>query len=363
MWSLDRGQRKGDQVGIAFVAWQRYHRRSDLLAQRLGSAMHFISYGQQGKPLQTPVRYVVQAWRTWRVLRRERPQVVFVQNPPIFCVLVASLYARLYGAEYVIDSHTGAFLSPAWRWSIGLHRMLSRRALTTIVHNTDQEEVVKRWGCDCLLLADPLGDYPSGEPFRFRADFNVAVVGSFGSDEPVGAVFEAARQLTDVCFYFTGNAGRLDSRLLAKKAENCILTGYLPDERYVALLRGADCVMVLTTRDHTLLCGAFEAVSLGTPLITSAWPVLRKRFALGTVHVSNTMESICEGVRLAQQEKESLRREVLLLRDQLQLEWEEQFVQLRNALSPMPATLPLPGAVDGRAAERIVAVLREEAKL
>ena len=91
-------------VKMTFAAWIGYHRRSDLLAQKLVSTMHFISYRQRGKLLQALLRYVVQAWRTWRVLRQERTRVILVLNPPIFCVLVASLYARRYGAQYVIHS-------------------------------------------------------------------------------------------------------------------------------------------------------------------------------------------------------------------------------------------------------------------
>lgn len=71
---------------------------------------------------------------------------------------------------------------------------------------------------------------------------------------------------------------------------NCRLTGYLPYDRYVGLLRGVDVILDLTSQDHTLLMGAFEAVSLGTPLIVSDWPILRDYFSLGTVHVPNTVE-------------------------------------------------------------------------
>jgi len=41
---------------ITFVAWTNYERRSELLAQHLGAAVHFIYYGQGGNVLQAPVR-------------------------------------------------------------------------------------------------------------------------------------------------------------------------------------------------------------------------------------------------------------------------------------------------------------------
>jgi glycosyltransferase involved in cell wall biosynthesis len=323
----------GNMRKMTFIAWQGYHRRSEILAQHLGATLHFIYYRPSFRLFRTPIRYVVQAWQTWHVLRLDRPDVVFVQNPPIFCVMVAFLYARRYGAQYVIDSHTGAFLSSKWRWSVGLHRILSKRALATIVHNNSQEEIVKEWGCRYLVIGFTPGSYPPGEHFALDGQFNVAVVSSFGQDESPGLVFEAAALLPEVSFYVTGNPARIARPVLFRKPGNCCLTGYLSYERYVGLLRGVDAIMVLTTSDHTLLMGAFEAVSVGTPLIVSDWPILRGYFSSGTVYVPNTAEGICEGVRLAQRNRTALRQGILVLQEQLQAEWERRFAELQQFLN------------------------------
>ena len=315
-----------------FIVWARYHRRSELLAQHFGATIHYVYYGKVGKLWQAPVRYLIEAWQTWRILRRERPDIIFVQNPPIFAVVVVFLYARCHGARYVIDSHTGAFLGPKWGWSVGLHRRLSRGALTTIVHNTDIEKVVSSWGCRSLVIAFVPGEYPIALPAALDGKFNVAVVGSFGADEPVDIVFEAASRLREVGFYLTGDFNRLAPSLLAKAPDNCHLTGYLRYEQYVGLLREVDAIMVLTTRDSTLLMGGFEAVSLGIPLIISDWPVLRDYFYLGAVHIPNTALGVYEGVRRVQSELADLRPGVLELRTQLEAEWEQKFAELQNLL-------------------------------
>ena len=78
--------------------------------------------------------------------------------------------------------------------------------------------------------------------------------------------------------------------------------------------------------------GASEAVSLGTPLITSNWPVLRGYFSQGTVHVPNTLEGVCEGVRRAQREQAKLQQEILLLRQQLEAEWVCKYAELMQLL-------------------------------
>lgn len=316
-----------------FIAWQVHNRRSELLAQHLGASMYFVNFGQRGKLWQLPVRYPVQAWQTWRILLGARPDMIFVQNPPIFCVLIASIYARCYGAEYVIDSHTSTFISPGWRWSLGIHRLLSRGALTTIVTNHSLEQIVNGWGCRAFVLGFTPGYYPVGEAFPFTGQFNVAVVSSFEWDEPLEVLFEAARQLPLVRFYITGDSARCPANLLERKPDNCWLTGYLPYEQYIGLLRGAGVVMDLVSSDQTLLLGAFEAVSLGTPVIMSDWPVLRNYFPIGTVHVSNTVEGIRDGVRSAQCEQATLRRGVLRLRDQLEAEWTQKIAGLQNLMA------------------------------
>jgi glycosyltransferase involved in cell wall biosynthesis len=320
---------------ISFIVWARYGYQShtELFAQHLGATTHYVWHGRRGGLVQTGLRYSVQALKTWRTLRRLRPDVVFVQNPPIFCALVVSLYAQRHGIRYVIDSHSGAFLSPKWRWALGMHRLLSRGAITTIVHNSDLEEFVKRWRCRSMVIGFIPATYPAGTPFPLDGTFNVAVISSFLDDEPFPVLFEAATYLPEVTFYITGDHQRANSDLLTKAPENCRLTGYLPHDEYIGLLRGVDAIIVLTTQDHTVLMGGFEAVSLGKVLITSDWPVLKDYFHSGTVHVSNTVEAVCEGVRRAQREHTELQQGVTLLRKQLETEWQQKLTELQCLLN------------------------------
>ncbi len=317
---------------LSFIAWERYEPHTDLLAHHLGATMHHIYHGQRGKLLQAPVRYLTQSLQTWTVLAREKPDVIFVQNPPIFCALIAFLYARRNRAQYVIDSHTAAFTSPKWTWSLRLHRLLSLRAAATIVHNDSQKKIVEKWGCRHCVVGFVPGEYPPGDHFPLDKRFNVVVISTFGDDEPLDKVLQSARLLPEVDFYITGDLKSAPSRMLANKPNNCHFTGYLPYNNYVGLLRSVDFVMDLTTRDNCLLAGAFEAVNIGTPLIISDWPILQQYFPLGTLHIPNTVGGICEGVRRAQRDQPSLRQDIPQLRDKLQARWNQEFGELCRLL-------------------------------
>lgn len=304
-----------------FVAWTRYDRRADVLARRLGAELHLI---HPDRPMPAPLRYPGHMRETLQLLRRIQPETVIVQNPPIFCALAAWLYVRRHGGQYAIDSHTGSFVSAKWRWSLGLHRWLSRRAQVTIAHNQVQEQVVRGWGCPVLRLSyTPFGEQASGH-YPLSGDFNVAVVCSMAPDEPFKAIFAGAEQLPRVRFFVTGNPKRMPPAVRALAPDNCVLTGYLPARDYGALLASADAVMALTTRSHSMLMGAFEGISLGKPLIVSDSPVLRDCFPRGAVLVDNTASGIAAGVRRAQCTLLELEREAVAMRSELEQDWERQ---------------------------------------
>jgi glycosyltransferase involved in cell wall biosynthesis len=150
--------------------------------------------------------------------------------------------------------------------------------------------------------------------------FNVAVVATWASDEPVEAVFDAAARCPDATFHVTGrppDIGRYSGRIPA----NVRLTGFLEETAYNGLLAHADAVMCLTTRDHTMQNGAAEALYLGTPIITSDWAILREYFSRGTIHVDNSAEAIAAAVRRMQEEGPRYRVEVQALRDEIAERW------------------------------------------
>ena len=267
------------------------------------------------------VKYLGQWIRTSRILAEERPDVAFVMTPPVVAALPAFWYAWRHGKKVALDAHSAAFLHPRWRHFQWLQNALCRRAVTTLVHVEHIGRIVREAGGHATLVPDVPVTFPAKEPFIRPTGFVVAVVCSFNADEPLEAILDAARMTPDVQFMMTGNPRLFPARLAASMPTNTTLTGFLSIPAYGALISGVDAVMVLTTRDHTMLRGAYEAIYQGTPIIVSNWPILRAAFPEGSAHVDNTPTQISLAVRRIQTDLELYRNGAARLRDSKLRNW------------------------------------------
>jgi glycosyltransferase involved in cell wall biosynthesis len=243
------------------------------------------------------LKYLAQWRETRRLLLDEQPDAVFVMSPPVIAALPAFWYAWARRKQVVLDAHTGAFLNRRWRHLLWLQRWLCRRAATTLVHNPHMASLVHQAGGHATLVPDVPILFESDESFPRPPSPTIAVVCSFNYDEPVRQMLAAAELVPDVTFFVTGNIKHLSADLRARVPGNVTLTGFLSTSAYGSLLASADAVMTLTTLDHTMLRGAYEAIYQGTPVIVSDWPILQESFAEGAVHVDNTTEAIATAIR------------------------------------------------------------------
>jgi glycosyltransferase involved in cell wall biosynthesis len=309
---------------VTYISWAESCSRSDHTARELGGASHMVYLPQFGSRASTIAFKYLGQWRmTSRILRAERPNAVFVMTPPVFAALPAFWYAWRHGARVVLDAHTAAFLHPRWRRLQWLQRALCRRAATTLVHNEHQAALVHGMGAHATLVPDVPIVYSAVEPFARSATPVIAAVCSFNYDEPIAEILEAARQTPDVRIFMTGNPKHLASELKASLPSNVTLTGFLSNQAYAGLVCGADAVMTLTTRDHTMLRAAYEAVYQGTPVIVSDWALLRESFDEGAVHVDNTPAQIAAAVRRVAAEGPALRAGASRLRERKLRRWQQ----------------------------------------
>jgi len=310
------------------ISWER-HRRSRELARALNVPLaEIVSDGPR------LWRSMSCAARTVAVLLRARPTVLFVQNPSVQLAYLAGLLKPLLGYTLVVDRHSNFDFEDTER---GLFNYLSndsiRRADLTIVTNDTIAALVEGKGGRALVLPDRLPTLEPGPRSLPEAAARIVYICSFLPDEPVEALLGAAGRLgEDYRFYVTGKVSTPYRDRVRSAPSNVTFTGFLTEEDYASLLGAADLVVVLTTRVNTLLCGAYEGVSLRKPLVLSDQVVLREYFTRGVVLTENTPEAIEAAIRSAVRERDRLKAEMGELVPVLRADWNARFDRLLQRL-------------------------------
>jgi glycosyltransferase involved in cell wall biosynthesis len=319
-----------DRKGMVFISWAPFCSRSDSIAARLGGRSFMVYSSHYGsRYLTVPFKYLSQTVKTLRILFREQPAAVFVMTPPVSACLPVWLYSRVTGVPFVIDAHTGAFLDTRWKPLLFLHHWFSRAARMTIVTNEYMQAILSEWTARALIIRDVPVCFAEPAHPRLDGACNMTLVATFTRDEPIELFFRAAAQLPEIRFHVTGNFRRTETRVLAAKPDNVRLTGFLPDADYVGLILASDAVIALTTMDHTMQRGAYEAVYLGRPIVTSNFELLRRHFYKGTVHVDNNVDSLVAGLRTMRENLGRFRAEVEELRRERLQDWNRVEAELR----------------------------------
>jgi glycosyltransferase involved in cell wall biosynthesis len=311
-----------------WITWE-HHRRTMELARALGVPLREVI-----GPGPRAVRYLVAGLATLAAIAKARPRIVFVQNPSIVLAALACALRRVLRYRVVVDRHSNFRFGNT---ETGLFNAVSnyslRRADLTIVTNAHVKQLVEAKGGRGFVLQDRLPTLANARVSGLPGRVNVAFVCTYSPDEPVTEVIEAAHLLDgDVHIYITGRCDSLAASVRRSAPANVIFTDYLGAAEYESLLASVDFVMELTTRDHTLLCGAYEAVSLAKPLIVSRTEALTQYFCQGTVVTDNQAEAIAAAVNAAAADLPRLQREVVALREDLARDWASRFSALTQEL-------------------------------
>jgi hypothetical protein len=346
------------QKRTVFIVWEPHSPRAEGLSQFLGANLYILRDKIQ-KRFHAPLQYIKLFTRTLNILRKEKPEIIFCQLPPIFCAISAMVYGFFSHKKcrIVLDMHTGAFHKP-WSYFKFLNKWVMKRASFIIVTNTELlEDLPAEYLGRSIVLEDRIPEIQSIKQGRnvSRIDnsktevhrseitlelanqikeprFKIAVIWSFSPDEPLEEVLAAAASKPEIIFYITHDVSRANKQILNKKTDNVILTGFLEYNEYLTLLAEVNAIMVLTTRDKTMLCGAYEAVALEKPLIISNFKPLKRYFHKGAFYVDNSANEIQKAIEYVTHTTEEMTKEMSYLRQEKTNEWKKKFIDFRSQL-------------------------------
>jgi glycosyltransferase involved in cell wall biosynthesis len=107
----------------------------------------------------------------------------------------------------------------------------------------------------------------------------------------------------------------------ASVPRNVRLMGFLSEENYWGLLQACHFVMDLTILKDCLVCGAYEGIAVGKPLILSDTEATKNLFTKGCVYVAPTVESIRAGILKSIADYDDNLKEVATLKSDLENRW------------------------------------------
>ena len=311
-----------------WISWER-HRRTRELSGALGTELFEII-----SSLPAGAKQAALVWRTAACLARQRPDLVVVQCPSFVLGLLAGLLKYVLGYTLVADLHNEAVrpFNYSFPGYLAMLRFVQRAADLCLVSNATLKAIVEQAGGRALVLPDKLPELgDAGQLDHERPGTHVVFICTYAPDEPYREVIEAARRLgPSVTTHITGNPRDLQPSLDPPPWVH--LTGYLPDEDYLRLLSDADVVIDLTAMEDCLVCGAYEAVALEKPLVTSDTVALREYFRLGTVYTRHDSVSLAGAIADALAHKARLSREMRTLKEQLARSWNHQMGTVRRAV-------------------------------
>jgi glycosyltransferase involved in cell wall biosynthesis len=311
-----------------YISWFPFSSPSESMANHLKAKSYHIYYFKRHQKILTPLKYILASFKTLSVLYKEHPDIIFVENPPIFAVLIVWLYCVIHKSKYIVDTHSGAFTVKRWVVFLGLYRFLAKRAMMNVLHNEPIEHKMASWGAPTMTLEPAPAESRVDRAYPFRKGFNVVLISTYAGDEPVFEAIEAARRLSGVNLYITGNLQQAPKSIIEQHPDNVVLTDFLPENDYLALLKGCDVAMCLTKNDNTMQWGALEALEFGRPIIISDWPILKKFFSKGTAYVNNTTKSIMKAVDQIRNNQSLYLRDIRNLRKERRTNWYRRFTKL-----------------------------------
>jgi len=315
-----------------WVTWEN-QRRNRELSKALGIKLFELSEVDQIKSRFK--KYVIGITKTLKIYIRERPNIVFCQNPSLILSLFFVLLKKLAGIKVVVDAHNGGLFPKEGRSLLLGHiaRFVQRKADLTVVTNESLKKHVESNGGRGFVLPDKIPNIPITIPKKLKGRVNLLFICSYADDEPYEIVFRAAQNISpEICIYVTGNYQKKGIQQ-KQLPDNVVLTGFIPEDEYIEMLNSVYATIVLTSRENCLVCGAYETVAIGKPMILSRAEALTSYFNLGAVYSENTGEGMEKAIKEVIEREKELTAQVRELKSIRQREWEGKRQRFEEILS------------------------------
>ena len=314
------------------IAWIGFQRRQVSMQSFFGFEAYFFPVERKINKLRKAYIYAKTAWKTFTLLKEQRPDVVWVQLPQTPLLWVCLLF-RLFIAKdmkIVADCHNAMFRAP-WN-TLPFTKSVLNACNAVVVHNDSVLTQATHEGGikheKLIVVEDPPANFDGVESYACSLPRPwVVFPASFAADEPVEELMSAARLVPDVTILVTGNTKNIkDKSWLDAKPSNMHFLGFLSISDFDSLIMSSDAVLALTRFDGIQLSVCGEAVGAAKPLIVSDTSLLRRIYPDGTIFVLPNAKELALGMREALLNRYDLTSEMQVFKEKTIRNYREQRV-------------------------------------
>ena len=316
----------------------------DELSSAVGGTRASITF-LYGPRYFAPLRYLVLFMRTLLLLALRSPDVVYAQNPPVFCPLASLMYCRAAGKTLVIDHHSVwrvKTIGGAMGRGIGFFEafVASAAGMNTAPHGVWAEELRGMGASRVLVVHDFVEKNPFSRDAGVRAHHATTpllAIASHGGHplEGIEAEVSAASALSNVTLLVTGPPGKLAGRL-RDLPPNVKYLGLLPMDDYLRLKASCDFAVNITDEPYTLSHVIFEYVASGLPVIASRQRVVEETFGDALAYARSSRRADVEAaIRDLVEKPDGLaeyRRRTESILQSLRAQSEKELAELRSSI-------------------------------
>jgi glycosyltransferase involved in cell wall biosynthesis len=319
------------KLNAAWITWE-IQVRNRSMAKQFGVPLYEIIVHKSRW-----LKYPTLIMKTLQIVFGKKIDLLFVQNPSIVLSLVAVLLKQMTNLRVIVDAHNAGIYPLEGRHTLlnAVAKYIAKNATHLIVSNTYLAKTVSDWGGKPFVMPDPIPELHPNHTEKNTSDKPYFFfICTWADDEPYTEVIEAAALLGDQFnVYMTGNyRKKLSPATLSKISSNVKLLGFVSEPDYVNYLANAFAAIDLTTRDHCLVCGAYEAIALLVPAIISDSIVNRETFPQGFVYTQNDANSIYKAMQTVLENHTLLANEITHMRKEHALKTNQQVSDLIHRL-------------------------------
>jgi len=278
-------------------------------------------------------RHLFSSIWTIKFLFRNKPDIIFLHYSYLLLYWVV-LYKKFVNKKLVIiaDCHNKALRRKLNGFSAGLYEEIKKYSFKntdiTIITNEGMIKDILNYHNKYFILPDKIPEFTVELDHKKEKKYCV-YISSFSVDEPVEEIIETAKILGDsVTIYWTGKKSH---NIIKEKniPSNIIFTGYLEYNDYYKLISNADCLLLLTTEDDCLQCGAYEGLNAGVPMVISDNKASREYFEDSAIYTGITPQEISDAILTAIEKGEIIKNNSKLVKEKREKDFDRIIQELK----------------------------------